>query len=120
MLFNEMEDECIRGQWSGKFQKWNTSDTWKNKWALDGGNLKPYTKKWYHFGIVMPYEERFPFSSTFLVFLTDAEHFFQMCKILVASLAIFILHSTFGVLFFIGHLLVGIAKETFLKKWIKG
>jgi hypothetical protein len=120
MIFNEMEDECIRGQWSGNFSKWNSSNSWKNKWALDGNNLKPYTNKWYHFGIAMPQEERFPYSATFFVFLTDAEHFFQICKISVASVAVAVLNPTCGVLFFIGHLFVGVAKETFLKKWIKG
>jgi hypothetical protein len=121
MLFNEMEDECIRGQWSGKFQKWNSINSWKKKWATTkNGLLKVYKPKWYHFGIRLPQEERFPFSATFLVFLTDAEHLFQMCKIVVASVAVGILTPTLGVAFFVGHLLVGIAKETFLKSWIKG
>ena len=121
MLFNEMEDECIRGQWSGKFQKWNSINSWKKKWATTkNGLLKAYKPRWYHFGIPMPQEERFPFSSTFLVFLTDAEHLFQMCKIVVASVAIGVLNPTLGVAFFVGHLFVGVAKETFLKSWIKG
>jgi hypothetical protein len=121
MLFNEMEDECIRGQWSGKFQKWNSINSWKKKWATTkNGLLKVYKPKWYHFGIRLPQEERFPFSATFLVFLTDAEHLFQMCKIVVASVAIGVLNPTLGVSFFVGHLFVGIAKETFLKSWIKG
>jgi hypothetical protein len=121
MLFNEMEDECIRGQWSGKFQKWNSINSWKKKWATTkNGLLKVYKPKWYHFGIRLPQEERFPFSATFLVFLTDAEHFFQICKIVVASVAVGILTPMLGVAFFVGHLFVGIAKETFLKSWIKG
>jgi hypothetical protein len=121
MLFNEMEDECIRGQWSGKFQKWNSINSWKKKWATaKNGLLKVYKPRWYHFGIRLPQEERFPFSATFLVFLTDAEHFFQMCKIVVASVAVGVLSPMLGVAFFVGHLFVGIAKETFLKSWIKG
>lgn len=121
MLFNEMEDECIKSQWGPKFMKWNGMASWKNKWAVTKtGRLKPYKPKWYHFGIPMPQEERFPFSSTFLVFLTDAEHLFQMCKIVVASVAVGVLNPTLGVSFFVGHLFVGVAKETFLKSWIKG
>ena len=121
MLLNEMEDECIRSQWGPRFMHWNNFASWKNKWAVTKtGRVKPYKPKWYHFGIPMPQEERFPFSSTFLVFLTDAEHFFQICKIVVASVAIGILNPVLGFAFFLGHLLVGIFKETLLKNWIKG
>jgi hypothetical protein len=121
MLLNEFEDECIVGNWKGKLSKFNSKESWKNKWALDKQkNPLPYISKWYHFGISLPYEERFPFSSTFLVFLTDAEHLFQMGKILCVSIGFGIIQPIFGIAFFLGHLGVGIAKETILKGIIKG
>lgn len=83
MLLNELEDECIVGNWSGSLSKWNSRESWRNKWAIGpNGQPLPYEPKWYHFGIPMPKAERFPYSSTFFVFLTDAEHCFQMGKIL--------------------------------------
>jgi len=120
MLLNELEDECIVGNWEGKLSKLNSKESWTNKWALDKDNKPfPYVSKWYHFGISLPYKERFPFSSTFLVFLTDAEHLFQMGKILCVSIGFAIFHPIFGIAFFVGHLGVGIVKETILKKTSK-
>lgn len=119
MLFNELEDECIRNTWKGKFSKWNSKNSWKNKWKLDSQeNLMSYIPKWYHFGVRMSFEERYPFGSTLFVGFSDAEHFFQMMKILSVCLGF----STFGVLptitFFCGHLILGIAKETIFKKFL--
>ena len=34
MLLNELEDECIVGNWSGSLSKWNSRQSWRNKWAL--------------------------------------------------------------------------------------
>ncbi len=61
----------------GKFQDiyLNKDKSWANKYA-DG--LFPYVKKWYYFGIITPaYKERFPYSSTIFVFLTDFWHGLQ-------------------------------------------
>lgn len=55
-------------------------NSWKNKWLLDdSGKLIPATKRpWYYLGLYLPkYEERFPYSSTCLVFLADAWHRYQ-------------------------------------------
>jgi hypothetical protein len=81
MLSNELEDRSIKNRW----EKWtgylNTATSWKNKYDLNKeGNLKPYIKKWYHFGIHPAYAERFPFSTTLFVFVTDGEHLFQFVK----------------------------------------
>lgn len=121
MLLNELEDECIVGNWSGSLSKWNSRESWRNKWALGPkGQLLPYEPKWYHFGIRMPQKERFPYSSTFFVFLTDAEHCFQMGKILTICFGFGLIDPTLGFAFFFGHLWVGVAKETVLKRIIKG
>jgi len=119
MLFNELEDECIRNTWAGDLVNWNSEKSWKNKWKLDHqGNLIPYNNKWYHFGIKMPFEEKYPFGSTFFVGFSDAEHFFQMMKILSICLGF----SVFGLLptitFFVGHLILGVVKETIFKKFL--
>lgn len=64
---------------------WNKDQSWKNKWKLDAdGNLMPPYKYWWYFGLYKPpYQERFIYSSTVLVFLTDGWHlmqfFFHLC-----------------------------------------
>lgn len=121
MLFNELEDECIVGNWSGSLSKWNSRESWRNKWALGpNGQPLPYEPKWYHFGVYLPHAEAFPYSSTLFVFLTDAEHFFQMSKILTICFGFGLIDPTLGLAFFFGHLWVGVAKETILKRFIKG
>lgn len=47
------------------------------KWYLP---FRPYTPRWYHFGIRCNHRERFPFSSTLFVFITDTEHFYQFLQ----------------------------------------
>ena len=76
-FFRELEDEVARGN----FKNWslfpNSEQGWTAKWAYP---LEPYVKKWYHFGINPKHKERFPYSSTLLVWLTDAEHFYQFIQ----------------------------------------
>ena len=50
--------------------------SWKNKWKLDSlGNPYPVVNAWYYFKLYTPeHEERHPYSSTLLVFLTDEWH----------------------------------------------
>jgi hypothetical protein len=52
------------------------TDRWKNKWELDeNGNTKPAKYYWYYFGLFTPeHEEKFIYSSTMLVFITDEWH----------------------------------------------
>ena len=54
---------------------WNPEVSWKNKWAQP--YPQPAEDKWYYFGFIPPYKERFPYSSTIFVFLTDAWHLFK-------------------------------------------
>lgn len=55
---------------------WNKSTGWEYKWKMP---LTPQTKKlWYYLWIWTPKNiERFPYSSTVLVFLTDGWHLSQ-------------------------------------------
>jgi len=57
------------------------TDTWKNKYKrTEAGSLVSTDKKdhWWYFGLYTPnYAEKFPFSSTMLVFLTDKWHLSQ-------------------------------------------
>lgn len=52
------------------------SESWLNKWELDeNGKVKPARYYKYYLGLFKPeHEEHFPYSSTILVFLTDAWH----------------------------------------------
>lgn len=52
---------------------------WKNKWkCLDSFPMDRHTNHWWYFGLYKPdYQERFPFSSTILVWMTDSWHFAQ-------------------------------------------
>ena len=72
--FRELEDETVRKPERNWAFKPNSQDGWTAKWQYP---LHEYQKKWYHFGLKPKHEERFPFSSTMLVWLTDAEHFYQ-------------------------------------------
>ena len=63
---------------------------WKNKWKLTvDGRLKYYKQKdWYYFGHYPLYEEKFPYSSTILVCLTDAWHKHQFFMLRAFYLAL--------------------------------
>ncbi len=73
---------------------WFKDASWENKWKLDKYGLLEIAEKgdnWWYLGIIKPkYKERFPLSSTWLVFLTDGWHFFQFlflkCIVLVVLL----------------------------------
>jgi hypothetical protein len=67
---------------------WNPKISWKYKWASP---LQPPVKAWYYFGFYPRYKERFIYSSTIFVWLTDAWHFFK---------AIFILAIVLGIVFY--------------------
>jgi hypothetical protein len=65
---------------------WNPQVSWKNKWAQPFS--QPPEDKWYYFGFVPPYKERFPYSSTIFVFLTDAWHLAKALMLLVIMLSV--------------------------------
>ena len=64
---------------------WNPEESWKFKWVYP---LQSPTPKWYYFGFLPRYEERFPYSSTILVWLTDAWHFIKALMLLEIVISI--------------------------------
>ena len=115
-LFNELEDESVRGNWQHHAAFLNTEESWKNKWAYDEDvGLLPSEKKWYYFGVIPPHKERFPFSSTILVFLTDGEHLFQFLKFRMLDIAFLIISWKLFVAFEVGKLVSSFVKEKFFK-----
>jgi len=68
-------------------------NSWLNKWELDHeGNRIPVVDAWYYFGLFKPeYEEKFPYSSTILVFLTDDWHFKKWLTFLCYELIVSVL-----------------------------
>lgn len=113
-LLRECEDLIARGKWrnysllrlrAGE----QRIDGWKAKWALP---LQPYERKWYHFGIAPRYEERFAFSSTLLVWVTDTEHLLQFGQ----TVAIGVIAWQLGGLL---PVLVGLAIGQIIKELLK-
>jgi hypothetical protein len=69
---------------------------WANKWKnINEGWDKKYLKRyhWWYFGLYTPSQhlEKFPFSSTILVFLTDTWHLYQFLMLRYFYLAISVL-----------------------------
>jgi len=68
------------------------SDSWKNKYEVNpDGTLVPTESKnhWWYYGLYKPnYAEKFPLSSTALVFLTDDWHKYQFLFLRCLYLAI--------------------------------
>ena len=75
--FRELEDETVRKPERNWAFFPNSEEGWTAKWQYP---LQDYKPKWYHFGLKHKHVERFPFSSTLLVWLTDAEHFYQFIQ----------------------------------------
>lgn len=67
-------------------QFWDPLISWKNKYKVP---LTPYKPKWYYPIFAPKLEERFPFSTTALVFLTDAWHLLKALYIVTILSAIF-------------------------------
>ena len=64
---------------------WNPQLSWKHKWVYP---LESTIKAWYYFGFYPRYKERFIYSSTIFVGLTDAWHFFKIFFIFFIVLGI--------------------------------
>jgi len=76
---------------SNWFYRWgNPNTSWINKYKfVDGDIIIDGKHKWYYFGLFKPdYVEKFPYSTTALVFITDAWHLFQMVWLAIMVLAI--------------------------------
>lgn len=55
---------------------------WKNKYKLTDGKLQPPINQWWYLNLYKPkYQEKFPFSTTVLVFLTDRWHWWQFAML---------------------------------------
>jgi hypothetical protein len=64
---------------------WDVKTSWKNMWKWP---LEPFSG-WYYFGLYKPrYKEKFPYSTTFLVWATDAWHLAKALMIGCIGLAI--------------------------------
>ena len=64
---------------------WDVKQSWKNMWKWP---LEPFTG-WYYFGLYKPrYKEKFPYSTTFLVWATDAWHLSKALMLVCIGLAI--------------------------------
>lgn len=112
-LFNELEDAAVRDHFAGKLQKWNVSNSWTNKWAAPWP--QPAHRRWYYFGYKPAYRERFAYSSTLLVWLTDAEHFFQCCKFRCIEIALFLISWQIALAWIAGKAIMAFVKEVFIK-----
>ncbi len=124
IMFREFEDKSARSQWKKPYNilgfnfsvHWlNTGTSSKDKWKTIDGRLQPYQKKWYHFGVEPKYEEKFPYSSTFGVPLTDGEHTFQKQQINAIIGGIFIWSWLAGLSAFIGIYSFTFLKEKYFK-----
>lgn len=73
---------------------WNPQISWKNKWAQP--YPQPPEKKWYYFGFYPRYKERFPYSSTIFVWITDAWHLFKALMLACIMAAIVLYVPVFG------------------------
>jgi hypothetical protein len=74
-------------------QFWDPLVSWKNKYKTP---LTPFKPKWYYPTLAPKLEERFPFSSTMLVFLTDAWHLLKSLYIFCILSIIFFYSPIIG------------------------
>lgn len=107
-------------------KEWFLPDSWKLKWKWKNNQRILNNKKlWYYLWLYKPqYKEAFPYSTTILVFLTNAWHFFQFIMLSSFQAAISITISMvycfnwwqFIVIFFIIKIIYNSTFELFWKK----
>ncbi|HMM12441.1 MAG TPA: hypothetical protein PKE03_10145 [Bacteroidales bacterium] len=134
LLFNECEDESVRNNWKGRYAWLNQRGSWKRKWRIVNNETVPFKPDyysfslavsgqriqfsfpvhWWYFGVYPENEERFPFSSTILVFLTDPEHMFQFLKLRMIELAFLVISWQACISWFVSTRLFALVKE----KWL--
>ena len=75
----------------GFWKTWFNPNSWELKWEyVDGRRIETKNSPWYYLGLYNPgYKEKFKYSSTLFVGITNAWHFFQ--SIMLSSLQIGIL-----------------------------
>lgn len=86
---------CLIGAGYAKGRLDHIADTgqkdaeWRNKYKKEDGKLVKPTNHWWYFGLYKPtYQEKFPFSSTVFVFVTDRWHWWQFAMLRYFYLAI--------------------------------
>jgi len=101
-VFKALMDVSGANLFTGDLKHLNREDSWEGKYKKDRyGVLIPYTKKWWHFNLYIPaYEEKFPYSSTMFVALTDYWHFTQFMFLNCTFIA-FCIHFEHPILTFI-------------------
>ncbi len=112
-LFNEFAEASIKNEWKFNGSFWNSKLSWTRKYSK---GLVPYQKKWYYFGYKPAYKERFAFSSTILVFLTDGEHLFQLLIKCIIIAGFVVIDWKLGIAYLCGSLIGGVIKELFIKQ----
>ena len=90
--FRELSEHAKEGNFKGMSHWWNTPESWTNKHEW-GGKLP----KWV-FGSVM-------------VWVTDAEHFFQFLSLLSVVALLTLIHPWFGLAFYLGAQFFGFVKS---------
>ena len=135
LMFNEFEDESVRNNWRGRYAWLNQRGSWQRKWRIVNNQTVPFRptyiiytlnvggrllifsipQQWYYFGVYPPNVERFTYSSTLLVFLTDPEHMFQFLKLRMIDIAFLVLSWQAFIGWFVGVRLFALTKE----KWLK-
>ena len=107
--FRELEDETVRKPERNWAFKPNGEQGWTAKWQYP---LEDYIPKWYHFGIKPKHKERFPYSSTVFVFITDAEHFYQFIQSICLWVFAYMVGGWMVLAAFVGGLMLAqVAKE---------
>ena len=117
LLANEIEDESVMNTWKKHKQFCNTEVSWRNKWKLNskGNPISNTSKKWYYFTMNPKYKERFLYSSTMLVWLTDLEHLSQFFKKRFIEIGFLVISWEFAVAWSIGTMIGQLIKEKFIK-----
>jgi hypothetical protein len=83
---------------------WDVRVSWKNMWKWP---LEPFTG-WYYFGLYKPrYKEKFPYSTTWLVWTTDAWHLAKALMLGCVTVGVVLYSPVLGgfwdvVLFYVG------------------
>jgi len=135
-FFDELQDESVNSAWEKRplgisrmflNKHSNASRTslrfpdlgWARKWSWQYADnvwqsVELDKTPWYYFGIIKnKRKERFPYSSTLLVWMTDGEHLFQLLKDICIGLAIASASSSpwMGLAAFLATFLLGFVKE---------
>jgi len=86
VLFTQMDRSIFSNLSFNQTIFWDVRISWRNKWKSP---LSRYTKnQWFYFGFNPIYEERFTYSSSILVFLTDGWHLTKAIMLLWIMLAV--------------------------------